>query len=146
MLLLASGIGAMLSARISDPRLDAVGARILALLVILLAVAGFVTAPLIGAFQGAETPVRILVSGVLLAAIGLFMGMAFPLGMRLAMRSHPRLTPWLWGVNGAMSVLASVLAVVIAMAWGISTSFWTGVASYAIAAAAFAVAARRRVA
>ena len=71
------------------------------------------------------------------------MGMAFPLGMRLAMRSQPGLAPWLWGVNGAMSVLASVLAVVIAIAAGISASFWTGVASYALATAAFGVAARR---
>ena len=71
------------------------------------------------------------------------MGMAFPLGMRLAMRSQPRLAPWLWAVNGAMSVLASVLAIVIALAYGISASFWTGVASYALATAAFGVAVRR---
>jgi hypothetical protein len=43
-----------------------------------------------------------------------------------------------------MSVVASVLAVVIAMAYGISTSFWTGVASYLVAAAAFAFAASTR--
>ena len=70
--------------------------------------------------------------------------MAFPLGMRLAMTSRPRLAPWLWGVNGAMSVLASVLAVAIAIAFGISASFWTGVASYLLATGAFAIAARQR--
>ena len=48
--------------------------------------------------------------------------------MRLATASRPQLAPWLWGVNGATSVLASVLAVVIAMIFGISASFWTGVA------------------
>ncbi len=95
------------------------------------------------AFQDAETPLRIGVSAALLGLMGVFMGMAFPLGMRLAMRSQSRLAPWLWGVNGAMSVLASVLAVVIAIAAGISASFWTGVASYALATVAFRAAARQ---
>jgi hypothetical protein len=74
------------------------------------------------------------------------MGTAFPLGMRLAMRGPQRLAAWFWAVNGAMSVLASVLAVVIAMAAGISVSFWTGVASYAAALAMFALAARAQAA
>jgi len=43
-----------------------------------------------------------------------------------------------------MSVFASVLAVAIAMALGISASFWTGVASYVIAVGSFAMAARFR--
>jgi predicted membrane-bound spermidine synthase len=142
-LLLAAGIGAALSSRLADSRLEGGGIRLLTLLSILLTGVGLAIGPLVVTFQGAETPARIAVAGALLSVIGIFMGMAFPLGMRLAMRAHPHLTPWLWGVNGAMSVLASVLAVVIAMAWGISNSFWTGVASYVVAAAAFAAAARR---
>jgi hypothetical protein len=60
------------------------------------------------------------------------------------MASHRELEPWLWGINGAMSVFASVLAVVIAMALGIATSFWTGVASYVVALGSFAIASRLR--
>jgi hypothetical protein len=41
-----------------------------------------------------------------------------------------------------VSVVASVLAVVIAMASGISTSFWAGVGSYLVAAAVFVMIAR----
>jgi hypothetical protein len=86
--------------------------------------------------------VRIAACAALLAAMGLVLGMAFPLGMRLATGSRPQLAPWLWGVNGATSVLASVLAVVIAMLAGISVSFWTGVACYFLAVPAFAAAGR----
>ena len=93
---------------------------------------------------GFAANVRIAASAALLAVMGAFMGMAFPLGMRLAMASRAELGPWLWGVNGATSVLASVLAVVIAMAAGISASFWTGVAAYVVAVASFALAARPR--
>jgi hypothetical protein len=69
------------------------------------------------------------------------MGMAFPLGMTVAARRSPALTPWLWGVNGATSVCASVLAVVIALGAGIGSAFWTGVCCYAVASGAFARAA-----
>ena len=118
----------------------------LAILTAVLVAAGVATPLLVTAFQASETPVRIVVSGVLLALMGLFMGMAFPLGMRLAMASRPQLAPLLWGVNGATSVLASILAVVIAMAFGISASFWTGVACYLFGCTAFALAASRRAA
>ena len=45
----------------------------------------------------------------------------------------PSIAPWLWGVNGAASVCASVLAVVIAIGAGISAAFWAGVACYGVA-------------
>lgn len=145
-LLLASGIGSRLSAGIAEDRLRISGTRVLTLLTAVLVAAGAATPLLVTGFQASETPVRIAVSGVLLALMGLFMGMAFPLGMRLAMASRPQLAPLLWGVNGATSVLASILAVVIAMAIGISSSFWTGVACYLLGCAAFALAALRRAA
>jgi predicted membrane-bound spermidine synthase len=142
-LLLAGGIGARLSARVAAEELRTKGIALLGSLTAVVAVAGVVIAPLTALFQSAQTPLRIAVSAGLLAVMGIFMGAAFPLGMRLASSVRAELTPWFWAVNGATSVVASVLAVVVAMAWGISTSFWAGVASYLLAAAAFAFAARR---
>jgi predicted membrane-bound spermidine synthase len=135
-LLLASGLGSYACRRIPDARLVVSGRIRLCLLVGTLALVGLAT-PLAGAFAGATTPVRIALAGGMLAAMGFVMGMAFPVGMRLAARGSSRLTPWLWGINGASSVLASVLAVAIAMAFGISASYWAGVASYVGALGAF---------
>ena len=143
-LLLAGGIGSRISEFVPPQRLRVYGVRLLLVLTAVVAAAGAVTVPLVTAFQAAETPLRIALAAGLLAAMGIFMGMAFPLGMRLAMASRAALGPWLWGVNGAMSVLASVLAVVIAMAFGISASFWAGVAGYVVALGAFLLAARPR--
>ena len=67
-----------------------------------------------------------------------------PTGDHVEKASRPQLAPWLWGVNGATSVVASVLAVVIAMAFGISASFWSGVLCYLAAIAAFAFATLRK--
>jgi hypothetical protein len=140
-MLLSSGIGSLLSGAVAG-----VGRRVAAPLVALvgvLAVFGVVTPLLIRTFDAATTPMRIAVAVAILFPIGLLMGMAFPLGMRLASTGAPALTPWLWGVNGATSVCASVLAVAIALNAGISASFWTGVACYVAAAVAFGMARAR---
>jgi hypothetical protein len=71
------------------------------------------------------------------------MGMAFPLGMKLASGRASELLAWLWGLNGAASVMASVLSVCIALTWSISTAYWAGWACYVAALTAFAAAARR---
>ena len=136
-LLVSGGIGAGLSSRVTTERVPVWGPRLLSLTIGVLLLAGLATVPLVTGLAGARTPVRIGASVVLLGAIGTFMGMAFPLGMRVAQERRPGLGPWLWGVNGAMSVLASVLAVVIAMAFGISVGFACGVACYAAALLAF---------
>ena len=54
--------------------------------------------------------------------------------MPVAVLSHLA-TPFVphWSVNGAMSVCASVAAMVVALSWGISASFWLGLAFYAVA-------------
>ena len=78
----------------------------------------------------------------LLAVPGVFMGMAFPLGLSLA-GNRPALTPWLWGVNGATSVCASVLAVAISLSTTISTAFWVGSFCYLVALGAFALEVKR---
>jgi hypothetical protein len=91
---------------------------------------------------GCDTPVRIFISMVVLTPMGFFMGMAFPLGMRLAAARSSALTPWLWGINGATSVYASVLAVIVAISFGVSASYWTGLACYLTAFAAFCATSR----
>jgi hypothetical protein len=96
-------------------------------------------------FQAASTGVRIALAVAALLLPGFFMGMAFPLGLQAAAASNPSITPWLWGINGALSVVASVLAIVIAMTAGISAAFWCGFACYGIAIAAYGFQQRRAV-
>jgi len=91
----------------------------------------------IRAFQASDTPVRIMVALGVLFPLGFFTGMPFPLGMKLASIESSSITPGLWAVNGAASVMASVLAVAIALEAGISTSFWTGFICYAVSFVAF---------
>ena len=103
------------------------------MLVCILVAFGGVTSLVIHRFEAASTALRIAVAVVILLPIGFFMGMAFPIGMRRALSQSPALAPWLWGVNGAASVCASVLVVVIALGAGISAAFWVGVGAYLVA-------------
>jgi len=134
-LLLSSGAGSLFTARLTD------GSRssrtILVLLVCVLVAFGSVTPLVVHALESSSTSIRIAVSVAILMPIGFLMGMAFPIGMRRALAANPSIAPWLWGVNGAASVCASVLVVVIALGAGISMAFWVGSACYIVALAAF---------
>jgi hypothetical protein len=137
-LLLSSGLGSLTTGWAAE-RVSA-RVRLLCLLAVLIAFGGL-TPLVVRGFAAAATPLRIAAAVAMLAPLGFCMGMAFPLGMELAARRTPALAPWLWGINGATSVCASVIALVIALTWGIAASFWTGFACYALACAAYARAA-----
>jgi len=55
----------------------------------------------------------------LLAPLGVLMGLPFPVALRLLAPQAATLTPWAWGVNAVGSVLGSVAAVGMAVAWGL---------------------------
>jgi hypothetical protein len=143
-LLLSSGAGSFLTAGVDPAAARRAGTIRLAVLVAVLVATGLVTPAVVRATAGGSTAVRVAAALALLFPAGLMLGMAFPLGMKLASARAraASLTPWLWGLNGAASVVASVLSVCIALAWSISTAFWTGCAVYAAALAAFRLASR----
>lgn len=143
-LLLASGIGSYVTASFAPE--GRAGRRALGALCGLLAVLfffGVFTPRAIEMFAGTATPVRILVALGILFPLGFFMGMPFPLGMRVASMRFAHLTPWLWGVNGATSVFASVFAVAFSLAFGIAKTFWVGFLLYVAAFMLFLLMHRR---
>jgi hypothetical protein len=134
-LLLSSGIGSYLTQKTQTNILDSTSIRIFVLLCII-GLFGLITLAMIETFSGAVTPIRISLAILVLFPMGLFMGMAFPMGMKIVSTQANALSPWFWGINGAMSVFASVLAVAISISSGISTTFWTGFGCYVVALSA----------
>ncbi|HER34634.1 MAG TPA: hypothetical protein ENO19_04135, partial [Halothiobacillaceae bacterium] len=135
-LLLGGGVGSFLTDRLPEDRGDSRKIA-LALVVVAVVVFGFVTQWVVQGLDGATTAVRIAAAAGILLSMGLFMGMPFPIGIGAAAGRAEALTPWLWGINGAASVTCTVLATVVALTWGISASFWTGVACYVVALLAY---------
>ncbi len=139
-LLFSSGIGSYLSgiktAKVQKEINTFSLLRLVSLLFVLI-IFGIFTPQIIAACREYSTPVRILISVVILFPLGLFMGMAFPLGMKAASAKSGVITPWLWGINGVASVFATVLSIIIAMTYGISVSYWTGAGLYLTAVLSF---------
>src|SRR3989441_6773952 len=103
------------------------------LLPLLLAAFIFVSPAVTHSLTAASTPVRIAISALLLFPSGFFMGMAFPLGLKKALYADKGApTAWYWGINGAFSVVSSVLAVVIAVFWGVTMTLLVGLGAYIV--------------
>ena len=129
-LLLSSGLGSYSTRNVEITGSTAPATCRLVVLLCVLGVFGAITPYVSRMFEGSTTMIRIVVATAILFPLGLFMGMPFPLGMKAAARRSTALTPWLWGINGATSVCASVLAVAIALNSSISVSFWAGFGCY----------------
>jgi hypothetical protein len=129
-LLLATGVGALLTARF-----DGLAARIAAvrrarLLAAALAVYALGLGATLGAAVSLPFAVRIGLVVLLLAPLGLLMGSQMPLGVKLVAARCEDLVPWGWGLNGVASVVATALATGLAMHVGFSAVLGVGAASY----------------
>ena len=81
---------------------------------------------------------KLLISAALLVPLGFAMGMPFPTGLR-ALAGGPATVPanagessveWAWAMNAASSVLGSVLAIVIAIEFGLNITLACGAGAY----------------
>jgi spermidine synthase len=137
-LLIFSGLGSLWVGRRSGKSFHPYLRRLfprLALLVALHAVAG---AWLLQATISWPLPARLATTVALLAPLAFLMGMPFPLGVRWAGTRRPGVVPWLWGINGVMSVLGSALSIFLAIHVGLRLALWAAAGLYGLAGALLA--------
>jgi hypothetical protein len=131
-LLVFSGFGSLLAGRFSrrNPRRTLL---FVLLALVLLSLLSIFALPIpLDAAMSAPILWRCLLAVLLLAPLGLLMGMPLPLGMGLFHRDGSAV-PWSWGINSATSVLGALLAVVMAMNFGFNLTLLGGVLIYALA-------------
>jgi len=87
--------------------------------------------------SGLAVPLKIFVAVVMLGPLAFCMGMPFPLALTEIGTDVPDLIPWAWAVNGCASVIAAVLATLLAIHFGFAAVVMIALALYGIAAAAF---------
>ena len=75
--------------------------------------------------------IRASITAIGVGLLGIPMGLLFPLGMR---HCDGRNRSWFWAINGASSVLGSILALVLALIGGFSLVLGLAVAVYALSA------------
>jgi hypothetical protein len=74
---------------------------------------------------------RLILSVAIIAPIGFLMGIPFPKGITQIRKEASSLIPWVWGINGAISVVSSILAVLLTLSFGFWWVFILGVSAYA---------------
>jgi predicted membrane-bound spermidine synthase len=128
-LLVCAGIGSLLAQRTAQ-RSGRTVQVIFALLTLWLSAIAFGLPEALAHAMPWPESLRILLALLSLAPLGLLLGFPLPLAM-LRLGSHrAALIPLAWAINGASSVLASVLAMAIAINWGLRTTLVAGLACY----------------
>ncbi|MGA9042492.1 MAG: hypothetical protein WB421_18315 [Terriglobales bacterium] len=142
LLLLSSGGGSLASRRWLATTRRAWMPLLLIVAVLLLYV--FILPGVLNALVGLPFLVKLLVSAGLLVPLGFAMGMPFPTGLRAlasirvpdfpaANQSNQNAVEWAWAMNAGSSVLGSVLAIIIAIQFGLNVTLACGAAAYLLA-------------
>jgi len=150
LMLLASGAGSLFSRKWLS-RTSQVWVPLL-LTIVLLSLYVFALPPLLRNLVGLAFELKLLVCAAVLIPLGLAMGMPFPTGLRALADRHQAGVPsapdfgamgwkdnntieWAWALNAASSVLGSVMAMLIAIQWGLGATLACGAAAYLAALA-----------
>ncbi|MCB1016304.1 MAG: hypothetical protein KDB10_14490 [Acidimicrobiales bacterium] len=134
-ILLFTGVGALLSGRWAGQVQRAIPVLGVAIVALTLFYA-FALAPLTDALLTTPLLARVAVAFLVLAPLGLCLGMFMPLGLGAvaALTDHPsEYVAWGWAVNGFASVVGSVLTTMLAMAFGFQTVLFVALAIYLVA-------------
>jgi hypothetical protein len=130
LMLLSSGAGSVISRRwIAAPRRVWVPLLITASA---LMVYVWILPQILNRLVGVPFPAKLVISALLLAPVGFAMGMPFPAGLRALARTGDSIE-WAWAMNAASSVLGSVLAIVIAIQFGLNVTLVCGASAYLLA-------------
>ena len=139
LLLLSSGAGSLVSRWWLD---NVLRVRLpLMLIVASLLLYVLIMPALLNRLVGLPFVLKLLVSAVLLVPLGFAMGMPFPTGLRALVRisvpetsdANENSVEWAWAMNAASSVLGSVLAMVIAIQFGLNVTLACGALAYLLA-------------
>jgi spermidine synthase len=127
-LLLFAGIGSQLKGVIKV-RLD----YCLLLLVGLLLICAFAYPSIIQSLLPYSLFIRAAAAILLIAPLGILMGMPFPSGIQKVSENGSEAVPWMWGINGGITVVGSILAIIIAIWFNFTTVILIGALAYGIA-------------
>jgi hypothetical protein len=84
---------------------------------------------LLASAVGLPFVIKLLISGLILAPLGFLMGMPFPTALGMV-----DTVEWAWALNAAASVLGSVMAMVVAIHFGLTVTLACAAGAYLTAA------------
>jgi hypothetical protein len=136
-ILLFTGLGALLSGRFATSPARVIPPLLLAIVALALFYQ-FGLPGLTDALLGAPLAVRVATAFVVLAPLGLCLGMFMPIGLGAVSRlsdGSSEYVAWSWAVNGFASVVGAVLSTILAMSYGFGIVLWIALVAYLAALA-----------
>ena len=132
-MLLFSGIGSVIVGRLSGD-LTRKLMIVLGCVIVLGAIQAWIIPAILYAYAlGLPVAMRIFLTCLALAPLGLVMGMPFPLALRILRPEAAGMVPWAWAFNGWMSVVASLATVFVSRLYGYDQAFGIALLAYAAA-------------
>jgi hypothetical protein len=136
-LLVFSGLGSLVSERISD-RAPAILPLILASIAAMLVAYAVALALALDRIAGLPYGLRLIACFALIAPPAFLMGFPMATGMAwLARLGKDHLFVWAWGINGCFSVVGAALVPIIATTFGLSAVLYVSAVAYLLAVPAF---------
>jgi hypothetical protein len=133
-MLFFSGLGSVWVGRLPQETMQSLLPKAIVGVILLAAVQGFVIPDLLHGYAlGLPLPARVVIIFVLLAPLGVIMGIPFPLAMRILRPDAGGIVPWAWALNGWMSVVASLVTVFVSRLWGYSVAYVLALCAYVLA-------------
>ena len=134
-ILIFTGVGSLTTVLYAERRNQALGA-LFAGLVLMTVFYRFGMPAVAAAFLGSSLAVRVTITILCLAPLGLILGAFMPLGLaavsRLTVHSAEYVA-WGWAVNGFFSVIGSVLTTILSMTFGFQAVLSLGLVVYGVA-------------
>lgn len=124
--LISSGAGSLLSQHFMIMR----NPKVLLMLSITVLFYSFLLPSIVIHILPLKLTVKIISVFVILLPAGVLMGIPFPSGLLAISKTRSELIPWAWAVNGCLSVLAPLLAYMIALSAGFKTVLMLGAVFY----------------
>jgi hypothetical protein len=128
-MLISSGIGSLLSQHFKLLHKP----RVIIVLSLIILLYGLFLPRMTGIIYPYSLNTKIFFVFFVLMPAGILMGIPFPIGLSHLSKNNPQLVPWAWAVNGYFSVLAPILAIMLAISAGFTMVIIIGTLVYVFA-------------
>ncbi len=133
-LLISSGVGSFWASRVSPKKLPLIIGLASGLAGLFSIIYALSLGDAVRSLITIPSPVNLGLILLITVPLGIVMGVPFSSSIKLLRQLDREDIPLAWGINGIMSVLGSVLAVVLAMQFGFSIAFMVGALCYLVVA------------
>jgi hypothetical protein len=141
-LLIFTGAGSYVANRIQNVSYRTLSYSLIALVVAIL-ITLVVMPHILSLALGLALPWRVAIAVLLIAPLGVLLGVPFSTGLRLVGEEAPTLVPWAWAVNGFFTVIGSVAAMILGMAFGFTAVLFIAAVAYTASLVAILMEAQR---